>query len=251
MSGDETITSEKANAEQEKAAASPYQEGGKAFAATVISAIPVAGPVISGALWGVIHADTTRKFNAALSQLEDEIESSRRTADDLVKDPIFRSGVAKLLHSISQQEGESKIDRIHSFLQHCLMDPHREAVVSEAVLQAFDALPASHIEEFLGLFEASSEENLRDFAMILGEERFDLGKIIKHEFPDPEGQDHCGSPSNKRWTELHILFASLENAGLVTRAATDPDIVYETTSLAKSFVWYCLPPEDEPVFKAP
>ncbi len=223
-------------------AGAPLAEGAKAAVATIASIIPGPGTAISAAIWGALQADTTRRLNAVMAHLQEAVERSSRAPEELLADSAFRAGVLQLYHSTVNQEAESKLQRIQTFLRHRLEQPTDNHVVSEAVLRTFQALPASHIEAFLRLV-SPREEDLRDFAMILGEERFDLNDIVRKEFPDPEGQDHCGSPADVRWHELLVLFGSLEGAALVRRTdSEESEPVFETTALAKDFIWHCLPP---------
>ncbi|HEV2063385.1 MAG TPA: hypothetical protein VGS00_02415, partial [Thermoanaerobaculia bacterium] len=156
----------------------------------------------------------------------------------LLRDPIFRAGVALMCRSITNQEADSKLGRIHSFLLHQLRRPASEPVVPEAVLRAFTALPASHIESFLHLL--GTEEQLRDFVAARGPDAINIGAVLGREFAGDGDQDHCGSPADERGHELQVLCGSLESAGLV-KVKADESGLFETTGLAKDFVWYCLP----------
>ncbi len=223
----------------------PLAEGSKAAAATIAGLIPGVGPFISSALWGMLQAETAQKLNSVITELQGAVDRSGRTPEDLLADISFRTGVVQLYQSTVSQEADSKLRRIQAFLRHRLENPARSSVASEAVLRAFSTLPASHIEEFLSLI-SSSEEDLRDFAIVRGSQRFDLDAIIRREFPNPVDQDHCGSSTDVRVHELAILFGSLEAAGLVTRIATRGDsLLFDSTALAKDFVAYCLPPADQ------
>jgi hypothetical protein len=68
---------------------------------------------------------------------------------------------------------------------------------------------------------------------------------VKKVIPENEIQESCGAPANIRWEELSVLFSSLSNAGLVELENTPnskENVIYKTTSLAKSFVYFCLDP---------
>jgi hypothetical protein len=212
---------------------SPAREGLKSAAATALSAVPVAGGLISGALWGLMQAETTAKINASFERLDESIRSASRSVEEIHDDPVFRLGVARLVESIAKQESAQKQERIHNFLEQRLKERDTEKLVAEGVLRAFDLLPASHIEAFLDLIGATAEE-LLGFSLRVQRMDFNLQHLLAKEFSQPRDPARAA-----RSDQLHVLFLSLQTAGLVTRR--DAREIFQTTRLAKAFVYSCLP----------
>ncbi len=227
----------------------PIIEASKTAAATAVSAVPVVGPFLSGLVLGAIQADTIRKLNFALNHIEALLQQHALTVEALVSDPIFRQGVAECYASILRQEADSKRLRIPAFIGNHLSAPATgAAILEDAVLKALVQLPASHIEEFVTLLDTTHNfEDLRDSMGALGRLVLDPHDIIRREFSSLEGQDYCGSPANRRFECLVVLFESLQSAGLVRATGTHGEGTrqsseFEVADLARSFVLYCLPP---------
>jgi len=226
---------------------SPTEEAVKTFTSSIVGIVPVVGPIISSTLAAAIQAENTKNLNAVIRSLEEEIQKLRVPVQVLLKDPLFRGGVSQLYLSVFKQEPRKKLDRIRNFIRHRIRKSGEGDVISDAVLRAFEVLPAAHIEEFLTLL-ADTDADLYDFSIILGDDEFDLRKLVRTSISTDEDQDYCDSPADIRWKELNVLFRSLDNAGLVRLIAplenSDPPKgpVYQTTELAKAFVSYCLDP---------
>jgi len=225
---------------------SPSKEAAKAFTSSIVGVVPVIGPIISSSMTAAIQADNTKKLNEIIMSLEKEIQDLKIPIDSLLKDSLFRGGISQLYLSIFKSEPQEKINRIRNFIRHRLKNPGDGNVIEEAVLRAFETLPSTHIEEFLS-FIADNDLDLYDFSLIMGDDEFNLHELVKKVIPKNEIQESCGAPANVRWRELSVLFSSLYNAGLVeVKPSNNPNskenVIYQTTDLAKSFVYYCLDP---------
>ncbi len=223
---------------------SPSKEAAKAFTSSIAAVVPVIGPIVSSSMTAAIQADNTKKLNEIITSLEREIQELKIPIDNLLKDSLFRGGISQLYLSIFKSEPEEKIKRIRNFIRHRLKNPGDGNVIEEAVLRVFESLPSAHIEEFLS-FIADNDLDLWDFSLVMGDDELNLNEIVKKVIPENEIQESCGAPGNVRWKELSVLFSSLSNAGLVERISSlgpKGNVIYKTTELAKSFVYFCLDP---------
>jgi hypothetical protein len=221
----------------------PVLEAGKVASATAVSAIPVLGPFLSGAILGAMQADTVRRLNASLLRLEQDIRARASAPELLVEDPVFRQAVAELYASVMKQERESKAQRLHAFITNHLSAPDGDIVVEEAILRALSHLPASHVEGLLDLLDVThNADDLRDTVTAAGDLRYSAVEMVKEQFAGDQDQDHCGSAAETREAALTILFESLENAGLFRRSFShDGPLWFELTDLGRALVLYCLP----------
>lgn len=226
---------------------SPSKEAAKAFTSSIAGVVPVIGPIISSSMTAAIQADNTKKLNDIIMSLEKEIQELKIPIDILLEDSLFRGGISQLYLSVFKSEPQEKINRIRNFIRHRLKTPGKGNVIEESVLKAFETLPSAHIEEFLSII-ADNDLDLYDFSLIMGDDEFNLHELVKKVIPENEIQESCGAPANIRWKELSVLFSSLSNAGLVELANplktpnSKENVIYKTTDLAKSFVYFCLDP---------
>ena len=223
--------------------ARPGAEALKTLVVASLSAIPFAGPFVSGALFAAMEKSTAERLNCAFADLEARVTASEFTPEALMASETFRKSVAQLYESVVRQEAESKLQRIRNFIGHQLAGHRGDGdLIAEAVLKSLGTLPAAYIEALLARISAT-DIGLLEFAGAFGTATIQPHQIVAEEIPDHAEHDYCNSPASLRGEGLTLMCRELEREGILARVSDATELTYETTDFARRFVAYMVPPE--------